>query len=102
MITNTNTSLTLLNVGIACHQADWNWHNVRSPFARIYYVVEGHAEILLSNKKLELTAGRLYLIPPFTTLMKKVKTCLHWRMVPTRNGALHDVINIADSSLLLW
>ena len=40
MITNTNTSLTLLNVGIACHQADWNWHNVRSPFARIYYVVE--------------------------------------------------------------
>ena len=67
MITNTSIPLTLLNVGIARHQADWNWHNVRSPFARIYYVVEGHAEILLSNKKLELTAGRLYLIPPFTT-----------------------------------
>ena len=67
MITNTSIPLTLLKVGIACHQADWNWHNVRSPFARIYYVVEGYAEILLSNKKLELTAGRLYLIPPFTT-----------------------------------
>ena len=67
MITNTSIPLTLLNVGIACHQADWNWHNVRSPFARIYYVVEGHAEILLPNKKLKLTAERLYLIPPFTT-----------------------------------
>lgn len=67
MIVNTCIPLTLLNVGIARHQADWNWHNVRSPFARIYYIVEGRAQVLLPDKKLELTAGRLYLIPPFTT-----------------------------------
>lgn len=59
--------LTLLNVGLAHHQADWNWHNVRSPFARIYYIVEGHAQVLLPDRRLELHEGRLYLIPPFTT-----------------------------------
>ena len=28
----------MLNVGFAQHNADWNWKNVSSPFARIYYV----------------------------------------------------------------
>lgn len=59
--------LILLNTGLAHHHADWNWHNVRSPFARIYYVVEGSAQVLLPNKKLDLRTGMLYLIPPFTT-----------------------------------
>ncbi|MBR1415308.1 MAG: helix-turn-helix domain-containing protein [Prevotella sp.] len=67
MIHDISSSLTLLNVGLAQHQADWNWHNVRSPFARIYYVTEGHARVLLPNKTLRLVAGRLYLIPPFTS-----------------------------------
>lgn len=67
MIPNVSIPLTLLHVGMARHQADWNWHNVRSPFARIYYVVEGHAHVLLPDRTMELTAGRLYLIPPFTT-----------------------------------
>lgn len=59
--------LILLHTGLARHHGDWNWQNVRSPFARIYYIVEGHAQVLLPNKKLLLTPGRLYLIPPFTT-----------------------------------
>ena len=67
MIQHANTPLTLLHVGMAHHQGDWNWHNVRSPFARIYYIVEGHAQVLLPGKTLDLTAGRLCLIPPFTT-----------------------------------
>ena len=67
MIQASTPHLSLLNVGIAHHQSDWNWHNVHSPFARIYYIVEGHAQVLLPDKKLDLTPGRLYLIPPFTT-----------------------------------
>lgn len=59
--------LILLNTGLAHHHADWNWQNVRSPFARIYYVVEGRAQVLLPNKVLDLREGQLYLIPPFTT-----------------------------------
>ena len=67
MIQHGNIPLALLHVGMARHQGDWNWHNVRSPFARIYYIVEGHAQVLLPDRKLELSAGRLCLIPPFTT-----------------------------------
>lgn len=59
--------LILLNTGLAHHYADWNWRNVRSPFARIYYIVEGRAQVLLPSEKLDLRAGQLYLIPPFTT-----------------------------------
>lgn len=33
-----------LNVGLAIHNADWNWQNVTSPFTRIYYVTKGHAK----------------------------------------------------------
>ncbi|MBR0037055.1 MAG: helix-turn-helix domain-containing protein [Bacteroidales bacterium] len=67
MIPTTNIPLTLINVGLACHQGDWNWRNVRSPFARIYYVTEGRAQVILPDKTLELFPNHLYLIPPFVT-----------------------------------
>ena len=35
----------VLNIGLAQHNADWNWKNVSSPFARLYYVIEGSAKI---------------------------------------------------------
>ena len=31
--------LLILNVGLAIHNADWNWKNVSSPFARLYYII---------------------------------------------------------------
>lgn len=34
----------VLNVGLAVHNADWNWKNVNSPFARLYYITEGTAQ----------------------------------------------------------
>jgi AraC-like DNA-binding protein/mannose-6-phosphate isomerase-like protein (cupin superfamily) len=55
-----------LNVGYAYHNADWNWQNVRSPFARLYYVTEGEAMIDIGGVIHKLTAGHLYLIPAFT------------------------------------
>lgn len=30
--------LLILNVGLAIHNADWNWKNVSSPFTRLYYI----------------------------------------------------------------
>ena len=36
-----------LNVGFAQHNSDWNWKNVRSPFARLYYVTDGEAEVCI-------------------------------------------------------
>ncbi len=40
----------VLNIGLAIHNADWNWKNVSSPFTRLYYVTEGTAQILISGK----------------------------------------------------
>ena len=34
----------VLNVGLAVHNADWNWKNVNSPFTRLYYITEGTAQ----------------------------------------------------------
>lgn len=59
--------LLTLNVGFASHHADWNWKNVRSPFARLYYVTEGSAQVEMPDGVHELHPGRLYFIPPFTT-----------------------------------
>ena len=58
--------LLILNVGLAIHNADWNWRNVNSPFTRLYYVTEGAARILLPTGIQELKPDHLYLVPSFT------------------------------------
>lgn len=56
----------VLNVGLAIHNADWNWKNVSSPFMRIYYVTEGTAQVVLPTITVQLFPGNLYFIPAFT------------------------------------
>ena len=56
----------VLNVGLAIHNADWNWKNVSSPFTRLYYVTEGTAQIELPNGIQILKPHHLYFIPAFT------------------------------------
>lgn len=59
--------LILLNIGYAIHNADWNYKNVRSPFARIYLVKEGSARLHLPGNRIQdLRPNHLYMIPPFT------------------------------------
>lgn len=61
-----------LHAGYAEQEADWNWKNVRSPFARLYYVTEGEAKIIIHSttygceETITLRPNHLYLIPPFT------------------------------------
>ncbi len=61
----------VLNVGLALHNADWNWNDVYSPFARLYYVCDGEASISIDGQNYALRPGHLYLIPPFA------KHCTH-------------------------
>ena len=58
--------LLTLNVGFAHHNGDWNWKNVRSPFARLFYVTEGEAQVAIGTDIYPLTPGNLYFIPAFT------------------------------------
>lgn len=69
-----NYPITILNVGFSIHNANWNWQNVRSPFARLYYVTEGYAEVEIHsihkgdpNRIMKLYPEHLYFIPSFTT-----------------------------------
>lgn len=59
--------LLILNVGLAIHNADWNWKNVSSPFTRLYYIMEGTAQIIFPDGMQELKPHHLYLVPSFTT-----------------------------------
>ncbi len=58
--------LRMLNVGYEPNGSDWNWRNVCSPFARIYLVAKGNAEIRFEQFTLKLSEGYMYLIPPYT------------------------------------
>ena len=57
----------VFNIGLAQHNADWNWKNVSSPFARLYYVIEGSAKIILPDHTVSLRKGYMYFIPAFTS-----------------------------------
>jgi AraC-like DNA-binding protein len=59
-------NLNLLNVGFSEHNASWNWKEVCSPFARIYYVKAGRAKTYAGGKVYLLEPDCLYLTPPFT------------------------------------
>lgn len=56
----------VLNVGLAVHNADWNWKNVNSPFTCLYYVTEGSAQIELPDGIYTLSPKHMYFIPAFT------------------------------------
>ena len=55
----------VLHTGKADHQANWNWHNVCSPFSRIYCVASGSGTVEIAGHTHTLTPGHLYLIPAF-------------------------------------
>lgn len=90
--------LLTLNVGLAVHHADWNWQDVSSPFARIYYVVEGEAQLIMPDGVHVLTPGHMYFIPPYTIHSYRcdahfVHYYLHvYEDVPAYSGFLEDWI----------
>lgn len=59
-------NLIMLNVGLASHNADWNFKNVISPFSRLYYVTEGEAHLLINERWHKLTPNHMYFVPAFT------------------------------------
>ncbi|MDR0738035.1 MAG: AraC family transcriptional regulator [Prevotellaceae bacterium] len=61
-----DVTFLLLNVGYAELNADWNWKEVCSPFARIYYVKDGGARTKIGNNTYALKPHHLYLTPPFS------------------------------------
>jgi AraC-like DNA-binding protein len=57
----------LLNAACVEHVADWNWKGVNSPFARIYMVDSGSAQIVMPDGEHTICPGHLYMVPAFIT-----------------------------------
>ena len=55
--------LLILNVGLAIHNADWNWKNVSSPFTRLYYIMEGTARWNAGTKTTSSISGAIIHYP---------------------------------------
>jgi AraC-like DNA-binding protein len=62
-----NLNLILLNAARVEHNADWNWKNVNSPFARLYMVESGSARVIMPDGDHTIQPGHLYLVPSFVT-----------------------------------
>lgn len=56
---------TLLRIGYAQHDSDWNFKHINSPFVRIHYVTEGEANIIFQHEKIKLRPGHFYLTPAY-------------------------------------
>ncbi|WP_236974552.1 helix-turn-helix domain-containing protein [Membranihabitans maritimus] len=58
--------LGLLHVGYAQLDDSWQYKNVISPFSRLYLITKGTGWVFHNERKYNLNAGYLYLIPSFT------------------------------------
>jgi len=67
-------NLSLLNVGYAQLDHSWNYDNVISPFARIYYITKGAAKVYHNGLEFTLKPNHLYLIPSYTYSRYKCDT----------------------------
>ncbi|MDR0833898.1 MAG: AraC family transcriptional regulator [Candidatus Symbiothrix sp.] len=64
---NEDCNLILLNAARIIHNADWNWKNLNSPFARLYMVESGYAKVIAPDGVHIIQPGYLYLIPASVT-----------------------------------
>jgi AraC-like DNA-binding protein len=60
--------LNILNIEFYSGGKSWNYKNVNSPYSRVYFIIDGYAQLTMYGKKYDLKSGFLYLIPCFTTV----------------------------------
>ena len=58
-----NLNLKILEHGCLNAGNDWNFHSLRSPFNRLYFVISGKAYIKNKDNDIELKSGYIYLVP---------------------------------------
>lgn len=62
-----NMELSLLNIGYAHHNADWNFGPICGAVSRIYWATEGVAYVTFNGERHTITPGHIYLIPAFVS-----------------------------------
>lgn len=105
--------IKIIDSGYACVGAEWNDVNVRPPYSRLYYIIDGEG-IAESGKqqRLALQKGRVYLLPAGTMLhyscperMTQLYFHLETRTVDgydlfSRAGGLMEIPAEADAAAL--
>lgn len=61
-----NLKFNFINAEHAQIDGAWSRFATIFPYSRLYYVVSGHAIVYLKNKTIELNAGKIYYIPPYS------------------------------------
>ena len=56
-------SLNLLEAAMFYGDTSWNFPNTRSPFNRIYFMMDGEAYLENEEERVELLPGNVYLVP---------------------------------------
>ena len=82
----------VLHIGEAYCQADWNYKDICSPFTRMYYVTEGHAQIILPDKTQDLRPGFMYIIPAFTPHSYVCREEFSHYYIHIYNESGHDIL----------
>lgn len=68
---------SLLNVDYVRLNSHWNYHNVISPFFRLYLIEDGAGLLLNPEQLLQLEKGFLYLVPSFTVVTQTCSSFLN-------------------------
>ncbi len=57
----------LRNIAQLCFEQDSDYGDIISPFSRMYFITKGRGYLIIGNQKIILEAGKLYIIPGFTS-----------------------------------
>lgn len=67
----------VLSAAYTLVHSEWNYRDVCSPFARLYYVTEGEGQIIMKTGAVKMRPGYMYIVPAFTTHTNVCPTFLH-------------------------
>lgn len=82
----------VLHIGEICCKGNWNYKNICSPFTRIYYIVEGEAQIKFQDRTQDLIPGFMYIIPAFTIHSYICHSNFRHFYVHIYNESDHDIL----------
>ena len=72
-----NMTLSIVAEGNAFCDTNWHARNLTPPYTRLYYIIDGAAEIETEQGILCLTAGKLYLLPAGYSFSHRCDSSMH-------------------------
>ena len=82
----------VLHIGEDYCLNNWNYKNICSPFTRMYYVTEGHAQIVLPDKTQDLYPDFMYIVPAFTPHSYICREEFRHYYIHIYNESGHDIL----------